>query len=125
MTTQAANNEAYPVLPALGSVWRMLAPAAPVIVRVATGLLLVPHGAQKLFGWFGGYGLTGTGEYFTSIGFEPGLFFAALVGTLEFFGGLLLAVGLLTRPVAATVLGFMLVAISGTGPARRHRARTE
>jgi|TARA_B110000263_G_scaffold241922_1_gene246765 putative oxidoreductase len=54
-------------------------------------LLLVPRSAQKLFGWFGGYGIEGTGLILASIGFEPGALFAVLVGVAEFFGGLMLA----------------------------------
>ncbi|MBC08362.1 DoxX family protein [Thalassospira sp.] len=100
-----------PIIPALGNVWSALKPLSPVIVRVATGLLMVPHGAQKLFGAFGGYGLEGTAGWLESIGFAPGLLFALAIGLLEFFGGLLLTVGLLTRPVAAAVLVFMTVAV--------------
>ena len=71
------------------------------LVRITAGLLLMPHGAQKLFGWFGGYGLTATGEFFgTQLGLQPGLLFALLAGLVEFFGGLALVVGLLTRPAA-------------------------
>jgi putative oxidoreductase len=81
------------------------------ILRVTAGLLLVPHGCQKLFGWFGGRGLAATGQYFASLGFEPGYLFATLIALLEFAGGLMLAVGLLTRPVAAAVVVFMAVAV--------------
>ncbi|MFH1806741.1 MAG: DoxX family protein [Pseudomonadota bacterium] len=99
-----------PIIPALGKVWSALEPLSPVIVRVTTGLLLVPHGAQKLFGAFGGYGLEGTAGWLSSIGFEPGLLFALLIGLLEFVGGLMLVAGLLTRPVAAAIVAFMTVA---------------
>ncbi|SLN61770.1 DoxX family protein [Oceanibacterium hippocampi] len=101
-----------PIVPVLAPLWQGLAPLAPLLVRVVTGALLIPHGAQKLFGWFGGYGLEGTGQYFASIGFEPGIVFAALVGLLEFFGGIALILGLLTRPVAAAVVVFMAVAFT-------------
>ena len=68
--------------------------------------------AQKLFGWFGGYGLEGTAGFFAgNLGLEPGLFWAALIGGLEFFGGLLLALGFLTRPVAAAIATMMAVAV--------------
>lgn len=98
-----------PLVPALAPLTRALAPLADPLVRVATGLTLVPHGAQKLFGWFGGYGLEATGQFFASkLGLPAGL--AALAGTIEFFGGLALAAGLLTRPVAALVAGLMAVA---------------
>ncbi|MDX2287644.1 MAG: DoxX family protein [Hyphomicrobiaceae bacterium] len=81
------------------------------IVRVATGLMLVPHGAQKLFGVFGGYGLTGTAQFFEqSLGLYPGLLFAGLAGATEFFGGLFLALGLLTRLSAVAVVALMAYA---------------
>jgi putative oxidoreductase len=78
-----------------------------LIIRLAAGLILVPHGAQKLFGLFGGGGLDGTAQFFeTNLGLTPGLLFAALAGATEFFGGLLLAIGFLTRlsALAVTVL---------------------
>lgn len=84
---------------------------AALILRVPVGLILAAHGAQKLFGWFGGHGLAGTAGYMSSIGMEPGYLMAILAGSAEFFGGLALVLGLLTRP-AAVVAGFtMLVAI--------------
>lgn len=90
-----------------------LTPLAYPLVRVTAGLLLMPHGAQKLFGWFGGYGLTATGEFFeTSLGMSPGVAFALLAGLVEFFGGLALVLGLLTRLAALAVAVFMGVALS-------------
>jgi putative oxidoreductase len=84
---------------------------AALALRVPVGLIFAAHGAQKLFGWFGGYGLEGTGQFFGSIGLNPGYLMALLAGAAEFFGGLALIVGLLVRPAAAA-LGFtMLVAI--------------
>lgn len=82
--------------------------AATLALRLPLGVILAAHGAQKLFGWFGGYGLQGTGQWMASIGLEPGVLMAALAGSAEFFGGLLLLLGLLTRP-AALVLSFTLV----------------
>lgn len=83
------------------------------LMRVTTGLLLMPHGAQKLFGWFGGYGLSGTGMYFgDTLGLQPGYLFALLAGLVEFFGGLALVLGLLTRPAAAAVAVLLAVALS-------------
>ncbi len=88
-----------------------LAPLGYPLIRIATGLMLVPHGAQKLFGWFGGHGLGGTAQYFGgTLGLEPGLLFALAAGVIEFFGGLALALGVLTRPVALVVAGFLAVA---------------
>lgn len=80
-------------------------------LRVGVGVIFAAHGAQKLFGWFDGYGLEGTGAWMASIGIEPGLLMAALAGSTEFFGGLLLIVGLLVRPAAALLAFTMIVAI--------------
>ncbi len=80
-------------------------------LRVGAGVIFAAHGAQKLFGWFGGYGLEGTAAWMTSIGLEPGLPMAALAGGAEFFGGLLLIVGLLVRPAALMLAITMVVAI--------------
>jgi putative oxidoreductase len=74
-------------------------------------VIFAAHGAQKLFGWFGGYGLEGTGGWMASIGIEPGVLMAALAGGAEFFGGLLLIVGLLVRPAAVVLAITMIVAI--------------
>lgn len=84
---------------------------APLVLRTGIGLSLMPHGAQKLFGLFGGYGLAGTGQWMDSIGLHPGLLMATLAGSAEFFGGLALVLGLLTRPAAAVTAFTMLVAI--------------
>ena len=99
-------------IPAFGGIHDRLSSLGEPLIRVTAGLLLMPHGAQKLFGWFGGYGLDGTAGFFaTNLGLEPGLFWAALVGGVEFFGGLFLAIGLLTRPVAAAIATLMAVAL--------------
>lgn len=84
---------------------------ATLVLRLGLGLALIPHGAQKLFGWFGGYGLQGTGQWMDSIGLHPGMLMAALAGSAEFFGGLALVLGLLTRPAAALTAFTMLIAI--------------
>jgi putative oxidoreductase len=82
-----------------------------VPVRVGAGVIFAAHGAQKLFGWFGGYGLEGTAGWMESIGLAPGTLMAALAGGAEFFGGLLLIAGLLVRPAAVVLAITMLVAI--------------
>ncbi|MCD9495520.1 DoxX family protein [Photobacterium carnosum] len=80
-------------------------------LRIPVGIIFMAHGSQKLFAWFGGYGLAGTGQFFESIGLAPGVAMAFLAGSAEFFGGLFIILGLLTRP-SALVLGFtMLIAI--------------
>lgn len=85
--------------------------AAALILRVPVGLILAAHGAQKLFGWFGGNGLAGTAGWLSSMGMEPGFLMAILAGSTEFFGGLALVLGLLTRPAALVAAFTMLVAI--------------
>ncbi|HLD65054.1 MAG TPA: DoxX family protein, partial [Pseudomonas sp.] len=75
------------------------------------GITFAAHGAQKLFGWFGGYGLVGVGQWMESIGLTPGYQLALLSGSAEFFGGLALVIGLLVRPAAAALAVTMLVAI--------------
>ena len=81
-------------------------------LRAGAGVIFAAHGAQKLFGWFGGYGLEGTGGWMASIGIEPGVLMAALAGGAEFFGGLFLIVGLLVRPAAVVLAITMVVAIA-------------
>jgi putative oxidoreductase len=83
----------------------------PLALRIPVGLIFAAHGAQKLFGWFGGYGLEGTGQFFGSIGLSPGYLMALLAGGAEFFGGLSLVLGLLARPAAASLAFAMLIAI--------------
>ncbi len=80
-------------------------------LRIGAGVIFAAHGAQKLFGWFGGYGLEGTGGWMDSIGLSPGIVMATLAGSAEFFGGLLLILGLLVRPTALVLAITMLVAI--------------
>ena len=80
-------------------------------LRVGAGVTFAAHGAQKLFGGFGGYGLEGTASWMASIGLEPGLLMAAMAGSAEFFGGLLLITGLLVRPAAFILAITTLVAI--------------
>lgn len=87
---------------------------AALILRVPVGIILIAHGAQKLFGWFGGYGLEGTGQWMASIGLEPGYLMALMAGSAEFFGGIALVLGLLTRPAALVVAFTMVVAIITT-----------
>jgi putative oxidoreductase len=80
-----------------------------LILRLVVGLSLAAHGAQKLFGWFGGYGLAGTGQFLEQLGFRSGRVAAGLAGIAEVGGGLFLAAGFLT-PAAAAAVAVMLVA---------------
>ena len=81
-----------------------------LLLRLTVGLTLAAHGAQKLFGWFGGPGLDVTGHFFEPLGFYPGRRHALMAGLVETGGGLLLALGLLTPVAAALVFSVMLVA---------------
>ena len=82
-----------------------------VILRAPIGLILAAHGSQKLFARFGGYGLDGTGQWMASVGLSPGFVMALLAGSAEFFGGVALMLGLLTRPAAMINAVTMLVAL--------------
>ena len=84
---------------------------AALALRIPTAIIFIAHGAQKLFAWFGGYGLEGTGQWMASIGLEPGYQLALLAGSAEFFGGIALLIGLLVRPAALVLSITMLVAI--------------
>ncbi|VXD01405.1 putative oxidoreductase MhqP [Pseudomonas sp. 8Z] len=81
------------------------------VLRIVAGITFAAHGSQKLFGWFGGYGLAGVAQWMESIGLAPGYLMALMAGSAEFFGGLALILGLLVRPAAAVLAVTMLVAI--------------
>ena len=78
--------------------------------RLVFGLLMAGHGAQKLFGWFGGHGLAGTAGFFENLGFRPGRLFAVAAASSELIGGLLVAGGLLGPIGPAAMLAVMIVA---------------
>jgi putative oxidoreductase len=82
-----------------------------LIFRLVAGLAMAAHGAQKLFGWFGGGGIRGTGAFLESIGFRPGSRFAVMAGLSEFLSGLLLALGLMNPVGPALMVSVMLIAI--------------
>jgi putative oxidoreductase len=82
-----------------------------LLARVTIGLLFVGHGTQKLFGWFGGHGPEGTGQYFESLGLKPGRRNALLSGIAEGGGGALFAAGAATPLSAAAISGSMITAI--------------
>ncbi len=82
-------------------------------LRLGVGVVMAAHGSQKLFGWFGGYGLQGTGKFFAeNLDLKPGVLMAALAGGTEFIGGILLLLGLLTRVSGLALVGVMAVAIA-------------
>ena len=102
----------------LNALFSTRAGAGLSIIRILVGIIFMAHGAQKLFGMFGGYGLEGTGQWMESIGqwmesigLAPGYLMALLSGSAEFFGGLALVLGLLARPAALALSVTLIVAI--------------
>ncbi len=83
-----------------------------LIIRLVIGLSFMGHGAQKLFGWFGGYGLKGTGGWMESLGLKPGVTMALLAGLSELIGGTLFALGLLTPLAGIMIAATMVMAIA-------------
>ena len=81
------------------------------VLRIPIGLIFAAHGGQKLFAWFGGYGLEGTGQWMASVGLQPGFLMALLAGSAEFFGGVALMLGLMTRIAAGVNVLTMAVAL--------------
>jgi len=79
-------------------------------LRVVIGLAMAAHGSQKLFGWFGGHGLAGTGGFFEMLGFRPGRAFAFAAGAAELVSGILIALGFLGPIGPALMLSVMIVA---------------
>ena len=94
------------VFPALGALYRAFAPITEPLVRVVAGGSLAMHGYPILFG-----DITAAAKFLESAGFQNGLFWAYVVGAIEFFCGLCLALGLLTRVVAVPIIGFLVIAI--------------
>src|SRR5919204_660776 len=86
-------------IPALGNIYAVAEPYALPVLRAVLGLILIPHGCQKLFGWFGG------------MGYKPGWFWVLVVALTELVGGLCLVLGLFTRVAALLVVIFMLNAV--------------
>jgi putative oxidoreductase len=84
--------------------------AGLLALRLVIGLGMAAHGSQKLFGWFGGHGLAGTGGFFEMLGFRPGRLFALAAGATEFGSGLLIALGFLGPIGPALMLSVMIVA---------------
>ncbi|CAG7650157.1 DoxX family protein [Paenibacillus allorhizosphaerae] len=82
-----------------------------LLIRLVVGLLFIGHGAQKLFGWFGGYGPKGTGGWMESVGIKPGIIMAVVAGFMELVGGVLFAAGFVTPLAAVLIAAAMLGAI--------------
>jgi putative oxidoreductase len=84
---------------------------ALLLVRLIVGLAIARHGTEKLFGWFGGYGIAGTGGFFEQIGYRPGQLFVLAAAGAEIAGGLLTVLGLGGPVGPALIVMVMLVAI--------------
>jgi putative oxidoreductase len=90
----------------------LAADSALIVARTVLAWIFIYHGARRLFGWFDGPGLHQSADYFAqTAGLHPGVVFAALGGTIEFFGGIALVFGLLSRLAGAAIFGDMIVAI--------------
>ena len=98
-----------PVIPALRGLYDSLAPYSYPLMRFATGAVLVPHGYVKLFQG----GVNGLATNLATMGFQPGIAWAYWIGILELLGGIMLAIGLLTRPVALLLFIEMVVIVFG------------
>jgi putative oxidoreductase len=84
-----------------------------LIARLIVGMAMAAHGSQKAFGWFGGYGLKGTGGFFESMGYRPGVLFAALAAYGEIAGGILTALGLF-GPIGPALIVLVMVVAAGS-----------
>lgn len=93
------------IIPSLGGLYAALGESAETILRVAAGLLLVTHGYGKIMNPFGASGMV------ESLGFYPGAFWSPLLAATEFFGGILIAIGLFTRPAAFAAMIVLTVTI--------------
>jgi len=97
--------------PALGNIYASFDPYVLPLLRATLGLILIPHGCQKLFGWFGGMGFEKFALLFDKLGYKPGAFWVAVVALTEVVGGVMLVFGLYTRFAALAVAIFMINAV--------------
>ncbi len=98
-------------IPALGNLYASLDRFMLPMLRIVLGLILIPHGCQKLFGWFGGAGFVRFTQIFEGIGYKPGAFWVSVVALTELVGGLMLVFGFFTRFAALGVVIFMINAV--------------
>ena len=103
--TELATNRPRLIIPSLGGLYAALSESAETILRVATGLLLVTHGYGKILNPFGASGMV------ESLGFYPGALWSPLLSATEFFGGILIAIGLFTRPAAFAAMIVLAVTV--------------
>jgi putative oxidoreductase len=106
--TDASSSAPRLLIPALGGLYSGLSNFAQAVLRIALGGILWAHGMQKLFGAFGGLGISGNAALFDKFGYSPGIFWGTLVGCTELIAGVLLVLGLFTRPAAFAVVIFMI-----------------
>lgn len=111
--TSTTNSSRY-YIPALAGIYAKLDAYMLPLLRVALGLILIPHGCQKLFGWFGGMGFEKFAMLFDKLGYKPGVFWVAVVALTETVGGLMLVFGFFTRFAALAVTIFMINAVMFT-----------
>jgi putative oxidoreductase len=105
------SNETRLIIPGVGGIYRAFDGIHDTLIRVALGALLLPHGLQKLLGWFGGRGLQANTDLFNKLGYSPGWLWGNLVVATEVAGAILLIIGLWTRPAAIAVAIFTFNAI--------------
>jgi len=105
------SSETRLIIPGVGGIYRAFDGIHDTLIRVALGALLLPHGLQKLFGWFGGRGLQANTELFNKLGYSPGWLWGNIVVATEVVGAILLIIGLWTRPAAIAVAIFAFNAI--------------
>lgn len=98
-------------IPACGRIYDSLSIYMLPMLRIVLGAVLVPHGCQKLFGWFGGMGFERFSGLFDQLGYKPGVFWVAVVALTELVGGIMLIFGFFTRFAAAGVAIFMINAV--------------
>jgi putative oxidoreductase len=98
-------------IPACGRIYDSLSIYMLPMLRIVLGAVLVPHGCQKLFGWFGGMGFERFSGLFDQLGYKPGAFWVAVVALTELVGGIMLIFGFFTRFAAAGVAIFMINAV--------------
>jgi putative oxidoreductase len=113
MSMSATNSSRY-YIPAFGGIYASLQSLVLPLLRAGIGVILIPHGCQKIFGMFGGMGITANGAFFEKVGYAPGMFWGTLVGCTELVAGFLLIIGLFTRLAALAVVIFMILAVHFT-----------
>src|ERR1044072_2921961 len=109
MTGECTMNRYY--IPALGSLYAARDRHMLPMLRIVLAIILIPHGCQKFFGWFGGAGFARFIQIFASIGYQPGWLWVTLVSLTELVGGLMLVFGFFTRFAALAVVIFMINAV--------------